>query len=51
MGEWLKCDDGWIGEELIFDKYDFYDTTNFTVKSSDANTVAIKLCFKIKGKP
>ena len=49
LGEWVKCDDGWVGEQLLIDKYHFYDTPNFTVKSAVTETVAIRLCIKIEG--
>ena len=48
LGEWVKCDDGWIGEELSCD-YHFYDTPNFNIKSAHTGTLAVRLCIKIEG--
>ena len=48
LGEWAKCDDGWIGVESYRD-YHFYDTPNFNIKSAQIYTLAIRLCIKITG--
>ena len=48
LGEWVKCDDGWIGEKL-FRGYHFCDTPNFNINSAQTDTLAIRLCIKIEG--
>ena len=49
LGEWEKCDDGWIGVESFRD-YHFYDTPNFNIESAKTGTLAVRLCIKIPGK-
>ena len=48
LGEWVKCDDGWIGEKS-FHWYHFCDAPNFNIKSAQNSTLAIQLCIKIEG--
>ena len=48
LGEWVKCDDGWIGEKSSHG-YRFPDTPNFNIKSAQSSTLAIQLCIKIEG--
>ena len=48
LGEWVKCDDGWIGVESYRD-YHFFDTPNFNIESTKTVTLAVRLCIKIKG--
>jgi len=48
LGEWVKCDDGWIGVESYRD-YRFFDTPNFNIESAKTGTLAVRLCIKIPG--
>ena len=47
-GDWVKCDDAWIGVESYRD-YRFLDTPNFNIESAKTGTLAVRLNIKIPG--
>jgi len=56
LGEWVKCDDGWIGVKsyswigvMSYYDYDFFDTPNFNIESVKTSTLVVRLCIKITG--
>ncbi|XP_065919557.1 uncharacterized protein [Dysidea avara] len=49
-GDWVKCDDAWIGVESYRD-YRFLDTPNFNIESAKTGTLAVRLNIKIPGTP
>jgi len=47
-GDWVKCDNAWIGVESYRD-YRFLDTPNFNIESAKTGTLAVRLNIKIPG--
>ena len=49
-GEWVKCDDQWIGKEFFRGRYEWFDSTNFSLEAASTGTLIARVAVQFSGK-
>lgn len=48
-GEWVKCEELWIGKEFFRGTYDWFKSTNFSLDSASTGTLITRLAIPCTG--